>query len=167
MGLRPSDYFDGLAYEQEFRRLTGAEDAPRGVDSRHVDCIWEGRGIDVKGLKASHHQGYILVEFTNVAGDRGWARGDADAIAFRMPSGYLVVGRQSLHKMAQNMVLLNKAGSKVKRVGRSDAHAGLYRLVGRNGRKDVFTYVREEDVKALPHVWVGLDGGMEVHGKGD
>lgn len=160
-------YKDGLEYEAEFRALTGAEDAPRGVDRRHVDCFWNDKGIDVKGLKSCHQKGYILVEFTNVAGKGGWVRGEADGIAFRMPTGYLVVSRQHLYSMAQNMVALNKAGVDVKRVSKSDPHAGLYRLVGRKGRKDVFTYVRVDDVRALPHVWVGLDGEVLVYVEGD
>jgi hypothetical protein len=90
--------------------------------------------------------------------------GDADAIAFLMLEGFLVVGRGDLLRMVMGLVDFRDT---VHRANSLDPTRWVYRLVGRSGRKDVFTYVERGRVEMLPHVWVRLNGSVEVYGKGD
>lgn len=165
--LQVRQWFDGASHEDMFIKLTGAVRAPKRMDSRHVDCIWNGRKIDVKGLKAGVMTGHLLIEFTNVSGGRGWVRGDADAIAFMTQEGFLIVGRVLLESLASSLVQKRWKNSRVVRKNKADPHEGLHCLVGRRGRKDVFTYVLIDEVRSLPHVWVDIDGTVEVHGSKD
>jgi len=42
-------------------------------------------------------------------------------------------------------------GGKVTRANKVGASAGLYLLCGRDGRKDVFTYITKDDLLGLNH----------------
>lgn len=158
-------YFNGRTCEEAFRRLTGAEDAPKSMDRHHVDCVWHGRGVDVKCFKKSTVEGYLLVEFRNVAGEKGWVYGDADVIAFMLSDGFLVVGRDDLRRMAEGKIREAGLGSQVLRRNNVGFSEGLHATVGRRGRKDVFTYVLLEDVRLLPHVFIAMSGEVRVHGR--
>ena len=148
--LMREDYELGKLDEQYFCELTGAEPLGTEWELRHVDCVWKGRKIDVKGLKRGVDEGYLLVEFTSVSGARGWVRGEADGIAFRVPGYFLVVGRSDLLRLAQSCL---RSVDVTRRNGLSPSEC-VGRLCGRVGRKDVFTYVYLDDVFELPHVKV-------------
>lgn len=159
-----ADLWPGVRCERLFCRIAGASLGDERDEERHVDCWWRGRAIDVKGRKAGHESGYLLLEFRNVMGAKGWMYGGADAIAFLMLEGFLVVGRRELLAMAMGLIDLR---DKVHRQNKVDPARWVHRLLGRVGRRDVFTYVERGRVEMLPHVWVRLDGSVEVYGKGD
>ena len=151
------DYAEGREAEYCFRKWSGAEDAPKELERKHVDCVWKGYNVDVKGLKKSHYDGYVLVEFKTVDGRPGWGAtgSSADLIAFQFPEGFYVVKREDLYKLAQNKVIANPtATDKPIRVNSLAPSSGLYTLVGRPGRKDVFTYILKDDLLSLTHVLV-------------
>jgi hypothetical protein len=149
------DYIEGKESEFFFRKWTGAENAPKELERKHIDCILDGKTVDVKGLKKSHKDGYVLVEFKAVDGRPGWGStgASADLIAFQFPEGFYVVDRLELSKMAQMKVFSNPTGAKSSTVRGNSIPpvAGLYSLVGRPSRKDVFTYITKEDLLSLNH----------------
>lgn len=148
------NYQEGREAELLFRKWTGAKDAPRELELRHIDCIWNDKTVDVKGFKKSQSDGYVLVEFRAVDGRDGWcSRNSADKIAFLFDNGFVVVDTMDLRSLAEKKALANplNMGGKVTRANRIGASAGLYLLCGRDGRKDVFTYITKQDLLSLDH----------------
>ena len=149
------DYVEGKEAEYFFRKWTGAENATPDLERHHIDCILDGKTVDVKGLKKSHKDGYVLVEFKTVDGRDGWGSTGAssDLVAFQFPEGFYVVDRIELSKMAQRKIFANPTASKNKIVRGNSIPpiAGLYGLVGRPSRRDVFTYITKEDLLSLNH----------------
>ena len=145
----------GEFYEKMFMKLTGA--TPRKSkeeDYAHVDCYLGDVTIDVKGARSCQRDGYVLVEFKNVAGKDGWcSRNSAQKIAFYFDEGFVVVDTLDLRRLAERKVMANplNVGGKVTRTNRIGASAGLYLLCGRDGRKDVFTYITKDDLLSLEH----------------
>ena len=166
--IQKKNYAVAREVEELFCRWTGAEDAPKEMEKSHVDCIWQGFNVDVKGLKKSHLDGYVLVEFKTVDGRAGWAAGGskADLIAFQFPEGFYVVKREDLYKLANDKVLANPTASqKPIRGNNIAASSGLYQLVGRPSRKDVFTYILKDDLLELTHVLINETSRTDRLGK--
>lgn len=164
------NFKEGKEAEYFFRKWTGAEDAPDELERHHVDCIWKGYNVDVKGLKNCHINGYVLVEFRTVDGRAGWAANGskADLIAFQFPEGFYVVKREELFRLAQSKVLSNPSsprGGEAIRQNKIGASAGLYLPIGRAGRKDVFTYILKEDLLELTHVLINETSRTDRLGK--
>jgi len=156
MRNRKQDYLNGKEYEKLFRKLTGATDAGQKGESKHIDCYWKEYSVDVKGAKQSHADGYALVEFANVAGKPGWAVQGADLIAFMFPQRFVVVRRKDLHDMAQKLVVKHSKDTHIIRSSGVTAENGLYKMIGRSSRKDVFTYVTLKDLYSLTYVEVEI-----------
>jgi len=158
-GLQKKQLAEGRIDEQIFRDLTGAEDAPSSQESRHIDCYWQGFSVDVKGRKRSHKDGIVLVEFKNVSGKDGWAVKGPDLIAYMFQKEFVVVKREDLYKMAQKRTIEHATdnGTHVFRANGTSGQQGLYKLCGRAGRKDVFTYVTKEDLLGLTNVKVQIN----------
>jgi hypothetical protein len=156
MRNRKQDYLVGKQHEKLFRDLTGATEADAKDEKRHIDCYWKGFSVDVKGAKQSHADGYALVEFANVAGKEGWAVKGPDLIAFMFPERFVVVRRKDLHDMAQRLVLKHSKDTHVTRSSGVPAENGVYRMLGRPSRKDVFTYVTIKDLYSLTYVEVEI-----------
>ena len=154
---RKRDYFNGKEDEALFRRLTGATEANSKEESRHIDCYWKGFSVDVKGAKQSHKDGYALVEMKNVSGKDGWAVSGPDLIAFMFPGKFVVVKREDLYKMTQKKILENSSDMHVIRANGTPPENGLYKMCGRPSRKDVFTYVKLEDLYSLTNVEVEIN----------
>lgn len=144
------DYREGKEAEYFFRKWTGADNAPKQMERDHIDCIWNGATIDVKGLKKSHLEGYVLVEFVTVDGRPGWgsSKSKADKIAFQFPEGFYVVDRIELSRLSQELALRHCKDGVAKR-GDVSPSSNVYNLVGRPSRKDVFTYITKEDLLSL------------------
>jgi hypothetical protein len=88
--------------ERIFREITGAQKGTLEEDKRHIDYFWEGKKVDVKGLKPMHRDGYILVEMINNYGLPGWAskHSEAQYIAFQFPGEFLVVQTRQLRELS-------------------------------------------------------------------
>lgn len=145
------DYREGREAEFFFRKWTGASDAPPALESRHIDCIWGHHTVDVKGLKKSHLDGYVLFEFKTVDGRKGWGETGADKIAFQFPEGFYVVPRKALAVLAKKKVLANPTAAKTVVASNLAPSSGLYMMIQRPGRKDLFTYLRKEDILTLDY----------------
>lgn len=151
-----ADYREGKDYERLFCDLTGAEAGTAAEDRKHIDCHWRGFTVDVKGNKKSHAVNCALVEMKNVQGRDGWAVSGADLIAFMFPEEFVVVKRTELIVMAQKKVMAHNTDTKTIRAKGVTPEQGLYKILGRYGRKDVFTYVKKEDLLELTHVKIKI-----------
>jgi hypothetical protein len=149
----------GKEGEALFKELTGAMKSELADDKKHIDFYWEGKNIDVKGLKPMHKHGFLLLEFLNVWGYHGWCAKDskADYIAFQFPDRFYVYKKDDLRKR-----VIDKcepySPEVVIRKNRVKPSQGLYKWIGRQGKQDVFTYLRLEDVEdlifeVLPYKW--------------
>lgn len=153
-------YQEGREAEYFFRKWTGAKNAPKQMERDHIDCILDGVTIDVKGIKKSHLDGYVLVEFLTVDGRPGWGSTKAitDMIAFQFPEGFYVVDRSELSRMAQKKTMASSISGKILRANNASPSSCLYKMVGRPGRKDVFTYITKEDLIELNPQFVDENG---------
>jgi hypothetical protein len=126
--------------------------ANREEQFRHIDFISSLGSFDVKAQKKvnrddkTEQNDLIWIEFKNVSGNKGWLYGDSDFIAFERESDFLVIKRNYLKGMAEVLCEINQKVSKA-----SDA---LYKGYTREGRKDLISIIRMEDLESLPHeIW--------------
>jgi hypothetical protein len=133
-----------------FLFLTDARESTLEEDKRHIDCFWDGKKVDVKGFKPSHQNGYVVVEVINGYGYAGWCslQSEAEAIAFQFSDHFMVIDKLLLREL---VILLCPVyhPSKVNRANFISPEDGLYQWCGREGRKDVFTYLTVEDLEGL------------------
>lgn len=101
--------------------------------------------FDVKAIKNvtidQNKDECTWIEGTNVMGDKGWIKGEADYIVFERQHSWLVVNRPALHdfifdKLEKNNYKLGK---------------GLYMIYTREGKKDKITLVPFNDIKQINH----------------
>jgi len=136
--------------EALFRELTGAIKSDLPDDKKHIDFYWEGKNIDVKGLKPMHNYGFILLEFINSWGHHGWCSKESKAeyIAFQFPNQFYIFKKDDLR--ARAIEKCDKYSPDVViRKNKVKPSQGLYKWIGRFRWQDVFTYLRIEDVMDL------------------
>ena len=140
----------GKSGEALFKELTGAIKSALADDKKHIDFYWEGKNIDVKGLKPMHKHGFILLEFINVWGHHGWCSKEskADYIAFQFPDKFYVFKKDDLRERVIDKCQ-NYSADVVLRKNRVKPSQGLYKWIGRFGKQDVFTYLKISDVMDL------------------
>jgi len=96
---------------------------------------------DVKSLKKlnrsdpDYRDDVTWVEGTNVRGDKGWLKGEADYIAFERKSEWLLIPRHILYDWVLDQI------AKINTVGK-----GLYQIYTRDNRLDKITLIRYEDI---------------------
>ena len=141
----------GRSAEALFKSLTKAEKTEIDLDKKHIDFFWEGKLVDVKGLKPSHKQGYILIEFVGGYGTRGWCskQSKAEYIAFQFPERFYVFDKDILRNRTISLCPKYEGEESVLRKNKTPIKEGLYKWLGRWNRKDVFTYIKFEDVKDI------------------
>ena len=114
--------------------------------------------FDVKALRRINRNDSNLddditwIEGTNVIGNRGWLRGDADYIVFERMQGWMVINRAKLFDWVMQKLKENnlKEGK------------GLYQIYQRPGRKDKLTMIRYSDI---PKNFDLLNGEMKMSQK--
>ena len=141
----------GKSAEALFKKLTNAEKTDVELDKKHVDFFWEGKLVDVKGLKPCHKQGYLLIEFVGGYGTRGWCskQSKAEYIAFMFPDKFYVFDKDVLREKTISLCPKYEGEESVLRKNKTPIEKGLYKWLGRWSRKDVFTYIKFEDVKDI------------------
>lgn len=133
--------------EALFAKLTSAEKTSTEEDKAHKDFIWNGKAVDVKGLKPMHLDGYILVEMQNTWGYHGWAakQSKAEIIAFQMEDHFIIVDKSDLRDLT--ISLCEPYGvDAVRRENFVKPEDGLYKWIGRMYKKDIFTYLKISDL---------------------
>ncbi len=145
----------GKESEKLFCKLSGSRAGTQHDDYNHIDAYLDDITIDVKGLKKSHIDGYILIEITNVQGHLGWCSSKgADKIAFQFHEEFILVDNKKLHSLAVKKMIENKRmNMPIMRVDGAAKKYGydqiLYKPIGRKGRKDVFIYITKDDLMTL------------------
>ena len=146
---------DGKKSEELFCDLSGAVKGTQQEDYNHIDVHLDGLTYDVKSYKPCHAKGYVLLELRNVQGKAGWCSSKgADKIALQFEDSFWIIDTKRMFKWLQDtMIRLRTATMVVKRANSQHKKYGyegiLYKPLGRKGRKDVFVYVRKEDLKLL------------------
>lgn len=137
----------GKQGEDLFKELTGAVKSALEDDKKHIDFYWGDKLVDVKGLKGMHLKGFILLEFINVWGSHGWCAKDSKAeyIAFQFPDKFYVIPKDDLRARAIELCTSFDL-KQVHRQNRIPYEDALYKWVGRERSKDVFTYLMLDDV---------------------
>lgn len=147
----------GQRVEKEFSQLLRMYDsnyrkANREEQFRHIDYFTSFGTIDVKAKKKinraddDEQDQLVWVEFKNVQGRDGWLRSGADYIAFERDNDFVLVSRNYVLGMAQVKCDLTK---KV-----TNSKEALYKAYQREGRKDLISIVKMEDILNMPHrVW--------------
>ena len=135
----------GLDGEALFKEITSAIKSEAAEDKKHIDFHWEGKKVDVKGLKKTQKLGYLLIEMINVYGGAGWCSKDSQAeyIAFQFPERILDLNKNVLRNKVINLC---EKYTEPLRKNRIPIEEGLYKWIGRYNRQDVFTYIKLSDV---------------------
>tara|TARA_R110002126_G_scaffold2213_2_gene12678 strand:+ start:240 stop:800 length:561 start_codon:yes stop_codon:yes gene_type:complete len=129
-------------------RYPGARPATLPEQYMHIDWVCSAGSIDVKALKRKSRTGaktedFIWLEFKNNRGDKGWLYGQQDFIAFECIDHYLVVRREHLKDLAEELCSTNKSVATA-----SDA---LYKGYTRRNRDDVISMIRRSDLLKIQY----------------
>ena len=130
---------------------------------RHVD-FWVGPkyaqvGVDVKGLKASHKKGYVVVEGKNVQGKDGWCAPSTAAglIAFQFEDCFIVVPKDLLWDYVEPFLFGENAETYE---GKFDVKGVHHKKYTRAGRNDLMTIISREELESMQHIKYNFDGGI-------
>lgn len=115
---------------------------------RHIDWVCSAGTIDVKGIKRKSRRGgkttdFIWIEFRNNAGGKGWLYGEQDFIAFELDDSFIVVRREDLKNICEELCDLDKSVASA-----SDA---LYKGYNRRNRSDLISMIRKSDLLKIKH----------------
>ena len=148
----------GHVVEKEFARqllgrCTGVKAATRAqqIDD-HLDYVTDQGSFDVKSRKrisrgdVGEQDEKVWLEMRNVMGNDGWlVAPKLDFIAFEREDDFVIVRRALLKELATRLCKFNIVDSNCE---------ALYNLYQRQGRKDVLTMIRMDDVLSLKHaIW--------------
>jgi len=141
----------GKSAEELFKLLTQAKKTEEDLDRQHIDFHWEGKKVDVKGLKKSQKDGYVLIEFIGGFGGHGWCskKSKAEYIAFQFPERFYVFSKDDLRERTISLCPEYKGEESVLRKNKVPYEDGVYKWLGRWNRQDVFTYIKFEDIKDI------------------
>lgn len=108
----------------------------------HIDFWIYGKGVDVKGFKKSHQEGFIIIEFKNVNGYSGSCSADSKAefIAFQFADCFWIVRKNELLEYCRKNVQIEYVEQF------KDCYKKLYT---RKGRKDLMTKLHLSDLKTF------------------
>ena len=114
----------------------------------HFDVVINGNiKVDIKGLKkinrtdANSTDDIHFIEFQNVRGETGWAKGKADYIAFEQTDCFIIVNRESMLNMCRSLIT-DRTIYNTKE---------LYKLYRRKNRLDVMTMIKTSDLTNIPN----------------
>lgn len=109
----------------------------------HIDWVCDRGTIDVKAMKrisrgSAIQSKFIWIEFKSNAGRAGWLYGKQDFIAFEAPEKFVIVRREELQKLAEELCDLD---SKV-----SIAKEAEYKIYTREGKLDEISMILFSDL---------------------
>jgi len=148
LGLKTESLFEEIAKKENFivRKSSLSEDR-----YKHIDFFLEQDhfkySVDVKARKKTNRDDakvndeWTWIEFKNVLGRKGWLYGEADYIAFERADDFLMVNRENLVKFCEDKVDLETMVSR--------AYQAEYKVYQRQGRRDLITRVRMDDLANL------------------
>ena len=124
----------------DFRKSTKEEDI------KHIDFWVYDKGIDIKGYKKSHQEGFIVIEFKNVQGYAGSCseKSSCEWIAFQFEKCFWILRKDELLSYCRKNVVLEYV----------DDFKNCYKkLYSRKGRNDLMTKIHISDVKEFNFIW--------------
>ena len=148
IGLKTESLFEEVAKKENFivRKSSLSEDR-----HKHIDFFLKQDhfkySVDVKARKKTNRDDakvndeWTWIEFKNVLGRKGWLYGEADYIAFERANDFLMVNRENLVKFCEDKVDLETMVSR--------AYQAEYKVYQRQGRRDLITRVRMDDLANL------------------
>ncbi len=148
IGLKTESLFEEVAKKENFivRKSSLSQDR-----HKHIDFFLEQDhfkySVDVKARKKTTrgdvkvNDEWTWIEFKNVLGRKGWLYGEADYIAFERADDFLMVNRENLVKFCEDKVDLETMVSR--------AYQAEYKVYQRQGRRDLITRVRMDDLANL------------------
>jgi hypothetical protein len=114
----------------------------------HIDWFVEINdkivSFDVKARKKTSRNNskvkddIVWVEYQNVSGNKGWLKGKADIIALERENDFVLVPRKDLLRYCDEVI--------EKTTVVHEASQALYKLYSRDGRKDIISMIRMDDV---------------------
>lgn len=154
-------FSQGQAAEDSFRLYAQnhgwavAEASPSQDRYEHFDFVISKNGqrarIEVKSARqfpiavnGRMTTRFVLVEFRGITGHDGWLYGNADFIAFERPEGFLLVGRNKLIQLADELVSDDRASRKENM---------FHKLYSREGRDDLVSALSIEEVEKIGAWW--------------
>jgi len=148
LGLKTESLFEEVAKKENFivRKSSLSEDR-----HKHIDFFLEQDrfkySVDVKARKKTTrgdvkvNDEWTWIEFKNVLGRKGWLYGEADYIAFERADDFLMINRENLVKFCEDKVDLETMVSR--------PYQAEYKVYQRQGRRDLITRVRMDDLANL------------------
>jgi len=148
----PESQREGTKAEKRFAAYCASQGIPWSKSTdyeniyEHFDCRIEWRDrtykVDVKAIGRVRRHGcrrpdILWLEFQGVKGYEGWLLGEADAIAFEMPDGFMLAHRRQLHQWAETVV---------QPVWVEHPRDALYKLYRRDGQQDTCTLAKVDDI---------------------
>mgnify|MGYP003650210632 FL=1 len=148
LGLKTENLFEEVAKKENFIVLKSSLSEDR---YKHIDFFLEQDhfkySVDVKARKKTNRDDakvndeWTWIEFKNVLGRKGWLYGEADYIAFERADDFLMVNRENLVKFCEDKVDLETMVSR--------AYQAEYKVYQRQGRRDLITRIRMDDLTNL------------------
>jgi hypothetical protein len=111
--------------------------------NNHIDYyVYDNKNryftVDVKARKKfTNEDEDVWIEFKNVRGKSGWLYGSATMIAFERKDDFVLVGREKLKKICEELVDLTDI---------CDRDSCLYKAYTRKGRQDVLSKIKFTDI---------------------
>jgi len=106
---------------------------------KHIDCYVNGYGVDVKG---NRHLDTIWLEYSNVNGNKGWLRGEAQYIAMH-------IHELDCFSIYNRIDLLDFIESNVKEKTTNKGEYFKFYTREKWGKKDLVVKVKYSDIKHL------------------
>lgn len=118
----------------------------KNEDINHIDFWIYGKGIDIKGFKKSHQEGFIVVEFKNVQGNAGSCSDGSGCewIAFQFENCFWIVRKEELLTYCRKNVAIEYV---------NDFENCYKKLYSRKGRNDLMTKLHLTDIKNFNFIW--------------
>jgi hypothetical protein len=135
-------------YDSCMAKKLNVKKTPKKDDINHIDFIVDGKTYDVKGLKASHNHGLIVLEKINVQGKQGWCNPDGvpEWVAFDFGILFLCVKNLDLYNLMEECCDLEDLAP--------NAMKCYHRGWTRKGRKDLITMVGLNEVFVSCEHWI-------------
>lgn len=135
-------FSEGKKAEERFTQLmvergnTCIKSSRQDDITKHIDYYVNGIGVDVKG---NRHLNTIWLELTNVRGEKGWLRGEAEYIAFDIVEleSFCIFRRDDLFAFVKNISEI------------AESKNDYMKLYTREGRQDVIVKVTYDNIKHL------------------
>ena len=154
IGKKAEDLFVEVCGKKGYEAIKSSkqQDMYDHIDYHVKNKAGDMKSFDVKSRKrtsrrdSEFNDDWQWIEFLNVNGKAGWIKGKADFIAFELKGAFLIARRSELRELCKKLITDTKT-----RV--SEGRLAKYKLYSRNGRKDVLTQIKTQDIRDGLKTW--------------